>query len=86
MVTLLRLAWRRSPRLRRYFHLASGKRLFAIWSLRDPLPMLAWFFTGFIWDLMVACVHWICARLKRQPSPNDLAAKEGGVYARHLEG
>ncbi len=87
MVMMLRLAWRRSPRLRRYFRLARGKRLFAIWSLRDPLPMLAWFFSRFIWDLMVACVHWVSDRLKRpqQPFPNDLAAKEGGVYGGRLE-
>jgi predicted ATP-grasp superfamily ATP-dependent carboligase len=35
----LRLFWRRDPGWRELFAFARGKRIYAIWSWRDPLPM-----------------------------------------------
>jgi D-aspartate ligase len=73
----LRLAWQRNPRLRDFFRHARGKRLFAIWSWRDPLPLTAWLFTQFLPGLMVAGVHWLRSRLRRSNSRAISSPKKG---------
>lgn len=40
LMTALRLVWQRDPGLRDLFRQARGKRVYAIWSTRDPLPFL----------------------------------------------
>jgi D-aspartate ligase len=44
----LRLFWRRDPKWRDLFRFAQGKRIYAIWSWRDPLPMAAYLFPRLI--------------------------------------
>ena len=44
-IKILRQLWRRDRNLTTTFRLARGKRVFAIWSLADPLPFLAYMFT-----------------------------------------
>jgi predicted ATP-grasp superfamily ATP-dependent carboligase len=41
LMAVLRLMWRREPGVRRLLEQARGRRQFAIWSVRDPLPFLA---------------------------------------------
>jgi predicted ATP-grasp superfamily ATP-dependent carboligase len=78
LTMVLRLGWQRSPRLRDYLRNARGKRLFAIWSARDPAPLITWLFSRFIPGLMVACVHWLRSRLTTTSgSPPDLQARKG---------
>jgi D-aspartate ligase len=43
----LRSLWRGNPKLGTLFQLARGKRVYAIWSAKDPLPSLAYFVTMF---------------------------------------
>lgn len=50
--TVMQMAWRRDPRLRDLFRLARGKRIFAVWSIKDPLPLLAYAITRFIPSLV----------------------------------
>lgn len=61
VVTALRLLWNRDPKLRMLFRLARGKRIYAIWSARDPLPLLAYLFTHFIPQLIATAARAIWA-------------------------
>lgn len=62
--TALRLLWRRSPRLHSLFHAARGKRIYGIWSLRDPLPFIGYFSLLVIPRIlgMVAGAAWTACR------------------------
>lgn len=61
----LRMLWRRDPRLRSLFRLARGKRIYAIWSARDPLPSIAYLITRFIPSLLAAAVRAIWSMCTR---------------------
>ena len=72
----LRLLCKRDPRLRAHFRHARGKRVFAVWSFRDPLPLLVWLVIRFIPDMVAAGVHWLRAQLKRSGT-RAVTVKEG---------
>ncbi len=42
IVTALRLAWGWKPELSSLFRHAHGKRIYAVWNGKDPLPFLVW--------------------------------------------
>jgi D-aspartate ligase len=44
----LRLLWRRDPQFRTVLRLLRGERIYAIWSAKDPLPLLIYAVTRFI--------------------------------------
>jgi len=45
LMAALRLIWRREPGLAALMRHARGKKVYGIWSRRDPLPFLAWLAT-----------------------------------------
>ncbi len=63
LTTLLRTLWRRDPAARALLRLARGKRLYAIWSARDPLPLMVYALARYLPDLAAACFR----RLWRGP-------------------
>jgi len=83
--TVLQMAWRRDPRLRSLVRNASGKRVFAIWSMHDPLPFIGYFFGRYIPDFMAACFRRIFLGWKRNAQRKLSAPKRGLVYERHQE-
>ena len=46
LTAVLRMFWRRDPRLSTLLRQARGKRVFAIWSARDPMPFVAYLLRG----------------------------------------
>ena len=50
----VRMLWNRDARLPEIFRRARGKRLYAVWSWRDPLPLIAYVFTRFLPELTAA--------------------------------
>jgi hypothetical protein len=57
-MALAQALWRRDPaKIRSIFNLMSGKRIYAIWSARDPLPSIAYMVTGFIPKLIATGVR-----------------------------
>jgi len=60
--TVLRMLWRRDPGLRSFARLARGKRVYAVWSVRDPLPFVMYVFTRFLADLVSACFRFVRSR------------------------
>jgi D-aspartate ligase len=61
--TAARLVLREPSKLRRLFHLARGKRIYAIWSARDPLPSIVWMST-FISELTGAGLRALWSALR----------------------
>jgi D-aspartate ligase len=62
--TVLRMIWKRDSRLRSLPSLARGKRVYAIWSGRDPKPFL-FYMTKFLPQLMWLALRQIAAALGR---------------------
>lgn len=76
ITTALRLAWHRDPRLLSLFRQARGKRIYAIWSGKDPLPFLAYLFMDLIPGLLTGGVRSLMGKCKRRFWPAD-HSKEG---------
>jgi len=85
VMTALRLLWRRDPKLRSLFRLARGKRTYAIWSARDPLPFVSHFVLYFIPALVRAGAQAVCAAFKRRLHPEKFNQQKGVIHESHLE-
>ena len=79
LMAALQLFWHRDPRLRSLLHLARGKRIYAIWSATDPLPLLGFAVTRFLPGLAGtgARAMWSAIQ-KRIPGRED--RKKGLAY------
>lgn len=64
LMTALELLWKRSPRIRELFRHARGKRMYAIWSAKDPLPFLVYIITRFLPDVITAGLRALSAKLR----------------------
>lgn len=85
LAAALHLLRRRDPRLRSLFHLARGKRVYAMWSAADPLPFLAYLTMHFIPGLLASGVRVLGSAL-RKTAPGEAAPARGDeIYERHLE-
>jgi len=64
LMAVLQSFWRRDGRVRRLLRLARGKRVYAIWSSKDPLPFWAYIMTRFLPHLLksVMRVFWSAIR------------------------
>ena len=65
VTTVVRLFWRREPGIGHLFRMAKGKRIYAIWSARDPLPLLVYLTVSFLPDLAFTGVRSVWGMLKR---------------------
>jgi predicted ATP-grasp superfamily ATP-dependent carboligase len=63
--SLLRALWRRDGRFRVLLHGARGKRVWAIWAPKDPLPFLAFVAIRFIPDLAAGAARYIGSFIRR---------------------
>ena len=64
--TALRLLWKRDAQLRTMLRLVRGKRIYAIWSARDPLPFLVYWFIHFLPRLVVTGISGLWSAIKRR--------------------
>jgi D-aspartate ligase len=80
VMAFLRLLWGFDlPGLRSLLQLARGKRIYAISSLRDPIPGLVYLFTRFVPDLAGAAVA-VCRHILRKVMRPRAHHAQGGVY------
>jgi len=77
---LLRSLWKREGKLRSYLRLAAGQRTYAIWSIRDPLPLLGFIATRFIPQLVKTISLTLLSFMRRL-----MGRKKGSIYENHLE-
>ena len=85
IIAALRFLWGRDPKLRSLFRLARGKRIYAIWSVRDPLPSVAYMATRFLPGLFATGVRALSSLLKRMMRGNTETQREALAYERLLE-
>jgi predicted ATP-grasp superfamily ATP-dependent carboligase len=80
----LRLLWKRDVKLRALFRLARGNRIYAIWSARDPLPLVVYWITRFIPRLIATAIRQLWSTLEGGWATETVAQKKGPRYERHL--
>jgi D-aspartate ligase len=61
----LEMLWKRDPRLRKLPGLLRGKRIYAIWSAKDPLPWLAYMFSRFLPGLVRSACTTLVSAVRR---------------------
>jgi D-aspartate ligase len=83
VTTLLRSLVRGSPKTRDLLRFARGRRLYAVWSWRDPLPSLVYWTSTFIPDLVAVGARALL-RAGRRPAAHTSQKKEF-VYGTHVE-
>jgi predicted ATP-grasp superfamily ATP-dependent carboligase len=76
--TALRLLWKRDPKLMSLMRSARGKRTYAIWSARDPLPSIAYLITTLLPQLIGAAGNWVASRFRGVAPRNPFLLKKGG--------
>ena len=74
--TALRFLWKRDPQLRSMFRLARGKRIYAIWSARDPLPFLVYWFIHFLPRIITTGISGLWSAIKRKWSLTRVAQEK----------
>jgi predicted ATP-grasp superfamily ATP-dependent carboligase len=75
LTAVLEAVWKRNPRLlKRLFQTSRGRRIYAIWSVRDPLPFLAYFTARLIPHLAGMAVSAVRSALKTRSAASAGAA------------
>jgi predicted ATP-grasp superfamily ATP-dependent carboligase len=75
LMLALKYIWRRDPRLRRLFRLARGKRAYAIWSSKDPLPFFAYLLLAAMPQVGFAAGRMIWSVLARLTRRGDVRSE-----------
>jgi D-aspartate ligase len=75
LLTAVELLWRRDPRIRSLLRLARGKRTYAIWSARDPIPFAAYLVLGFIPALIGAGLRLIRSAFSKRTTGRLLSGE-----------
>lgn len=84
-LTALQMAWKRDPKLASLFRLARGKRIYAIWSAKDPLPLVA-YLLRFIPTLIGTVARSLWSAIKRKFRSRQVPITSAGqVYEGTLE-
>ena len=79
------MLWKRDPKFRQLFQLARGKRIFAIWSAKDPLPFVIYFLFRFLPGLFLSAAGVLWWKLQGKLLKRR-SGEEAAPYARKLEG
>jgi predicted ATP-grasp superfamily ATP-dependent carboligase len=80
---LLRSLWKRDGSLPSLLRLARGRRVYAIWSIKDPLPLFCYFATRFVTELMATLMQALKARGAARS--DNTSANRGLSYQEPLE-
>jgi D-aspartate ligase len=85
VLTSLRLLRRRDPKFRTLFRLARGKRMYGIWSVRDPLPFIAFMVARFLPGLFSASLQAAWSAVKAAISGRKSQQEQSLAYEDRLE-
>ena len=77
--------WRRDPKFGALFRMARGKRIYAIWSAKDPLPFLAYFALHLVPELVRSSIRLLRSALTRTVRGHRKPHDESNVYRGKLE-
>ena len=76
---LCRMFWQRDPKLGEVRRLLAGRRIYAVWSLRDPLPFLLLFIGEAIPTVLAAAMRRLWSALKGFVSADSTVGNEGSI-------
>jgi D-aspartate ligase len=79
----LRLLWKRDKKLGSLLRLARGHRIYAIWSVRDPLPMLGFVTMRFGPEVITTFLRYVRSLMTR--SKGAEISRAGGLSYENLE-
>lgn len=85
LMEALRLLRMRDPALRSFLRQAHGKRSYAIWSVKDPLPFLGFMAARFLPMLARAASRLLLSALKEKMPGKVFLRKKGWTYESYLE-
>ena len=66
LMAALQFLWRRDPRLRRLLQMARGKRMYGIWSRKDPLPWVYFLGAHFLPGMVRSAAKAFWSSVKRK--------------------
>lgn len=84
LTTALRMVWQRDPRLRTLLSKARGKRIYAIWNWRDPLPLIAHLCSDLIPGLATSAIRRVIQVCRRAVRPTARQKERDLVYEGRL--
>jgi predicted ATP-grasp superfamily ATP-dependent carboligase len=84
LTAAIRSPWQYAPKLGTLLRLARGKRIYAIWSWKDPLPSIVYWMSRYIPDLVRAALAAAGNALRRKLSGQNSRKKEF-LYETHVE-
>jgi D-aspartate ligase len=74
--SLLRSLWRRDGKLRSLLRQTRGRRIYAIWSIKDPLPMLGFIGTRLGPEVMKTLLRYFRSLILKKTSPTRALSYE----------
>jgi len=80
----LRSLWRRDGSVRSLLRLVRGQRIYAIWSMKDPLPLLGFVAMRFVPEMIATVLRSLGSRVTRL-IPGNSHVKSGSSYEKPLE-
>ena len=83
-MAVLRLAWRRDPKLWSIIRLARGNRVYAIWSWKDPLPGLVYLVASFLPGLVSTGTRFLWSALTARRRAKAEPQERGTLHDSHL--
>jgi predicted ATP-grasp superfamily ATP-dependent carboligase len=83
LLAAMQLLWTRNPQLGSLFRRARGKRIYAIWWARDPLPLLVYALARFLPSVAGSGVRAVWSLLRKR-LPGGGKRGKGVVYEQHL--
>ena len=81
---ILRLLWKRDRSLWSVLRTVQGKRVYAIWSWKDPLPLLLYLLRRFVPGLLSEVRRFLWSALKVRMLAKGAEREKGTVYESHL--
>jgi hypothetical protein len=82
---MLRLLWKRDRNLWFVLRSIRGKRIYAIWSTKDPLPALVYLLARFIPGLVATSARFAWSAIKTKMTAKEAPQEEGTVHETNLE-
>lgn len=82
LLAAMQSLWRRDSGLSRLFRFARGKRIYAVWSWRDPLPSLVFMPFSFFPALLASGARSVWSRLRGRFAEKPSPTVEGLVHER----
>lgn len=77
LLALMQLAWKRDPKFSKWLRLLGGRRVYGIWSWKDPLPSLLYFGASYLPGLAQTTAKVLWNEMRKRIPGQTVPAQEG---------